>query len=63
VNALHAEGVFGIERVVQRPDFLVEVADQVPAEIRGLVELLQRVRRIDAAADNLRVEPLELIRV
>jgi hypothetical protein len=53
VDAAHAVAELGREHAVQVADFLVEIARQVPAEVRRFIELVQRPGCIDAAADDL----------
>jgi hypothetical protein len=63
VDAAHATRQFRVQHAVQLADFLIEVACQVPPEIGGLVELVQCVRRVDAAADDFSILLPELVRV
>jgi hypothetical protein len=63
MDALHARWQLGVQRIVKRADVLVEVTDEIPAEIGGFVELLQGIGGIDAAADDLGIDGLELVAV
>ena len=63
MDAAHAAGRFRVQHPIGLADFLVEVAGQVPPKVRRFVELMQRVRRVDAAADDFGVFLPEFVRV
>jgi len=52
VDAFEAIWQLSVEHAVGGADVLVEIAGQVPAEVSGLVELVQAESGINAAADD-----------